>query len=44
MFDSISGCISEYGMKISGKKSKMICIHGAKKEIMWSFAEVELVR
>ena len=37
MFDSISGCIREYGMKVSEKKSKVICIHGVKKERMWNF-------
>ena len=31
-------------MKVCEKKSKVICIHGVKKEIMWIFAEVELVR
>ena len=38
IFDSISGCISEYGMKFSEKKSKMICINGVKKERMWNFS------
>ena len=28
IFDNISGCIKEYGMKINGKKSKVVCIHG----------------
>ena len=37
IFDSISGCIREYGMKVSGKTSKVICIHGVKKERMWNF-------
>ena len=36
-FDSISGCISEYGMKVSENKSKVICINGAKKKRMWNF-------
>ena len=31
-------------MKVSEKKSKVICIHGMKKERMWNFSEVELVR
>ena len=35
--DSISGCISEYGMKVSRKKSKVICINVVKKERMWIF-------
>ena len=30
IFDNISGCINEYGMKINGKKSKVVCINGAK--------------
>ena len=34
VFDSISECISEYGIKVSEKKSKMICINGVKKEGM----------
>ena len=37
MFDSISKCISKYGINVSGKKSKVICIHGVKKERMWNF-------
>ena len=38
IFNSISGCIREYGMKVSEKKSKVICIHGVKKENMWNFS------
>ena len=37
MFDSISGCFNEYGMKVSEKKSKVICINGVKKERMRIF-------
>ena len=37
IFDSISGCIREYGMKVSEKKYNVICIHGVKKERMWNF-------
>ena len=32
IFDNISGYIKEYGMKINGKKSKVVCINGAKEE------------
>ena len=32
IFDSISGCIKENGMKIKGEKSKVVCINGVKKE------------
>ena len=32
IFDNISGCIKEYGMKINGKKSKVVCINGDKKD------------
>ena len=32
IFDNISGCIKEYGMKINGKKSKVVCLNGAKEE------------
>ena len=32
IFDNIRGCISEYGMDISGKKSKVVCINRVKKE------------
>ena len=38
IFDNISGCISEYGMKVSEKKSKVVCINGAKKERRWNFS------
>ena len=34
IFDSISGRIKEYGMKINGKKSKVVCINGVKREEM----------
>ena len=37
IFDSISGCIREYGMKVRKQKSKVICIHGVKKERMCNF-------
>ena len=38
IFDNISGCIKEYGMKINGKKPKVVCINGAKKEMSWNFS------
>ena len=41
-FDNISGSIKEYGMKINGKKSKVVCINEAKKERRLNF--VTLVR
>ena len=31
IFDSLSGCIREYGMKVSEKQSKVICIHVVKR-------------
>ena len=37
MFHSISGCISEYGMKVIKKISNVSCINVVKKEIMWNF-------
>ena len=33
VFDSISGCIEEYGMKINGENSEVVCINGDKKEM-----------
>ena len=42
IFDIISGCIKEYGMKINGKKSKVVCINGAKKERSWNFGGCEI--
>ena len=42
MFDNISGCIKEYGMKINGKKSKVVCNDGAKKERSWNFGGCEI--
>ena len=44
IFDSISGCIKEYGMKIDGKRLKVISINGAKKERSWNLVGVKLVR
>ena len=41
IFDNISGCIKEYGMKINGKKSKVVCINGAKEE-RWNFGGCEI--
>ena len=32
IFDNISGWIKEYGMKVNGKKSTVVCLNGAKKE------------
>ena len=40
MFDNISGCISEYGTKVSEKTSKVVCINGAKKEMRLNFAGI----
>ena len=42
-FYSISGCISEYGMKVSEKMSKVkvVCINEVRKERRWNFGEVE---
>ena len=42
IFDNISGCIQEYGMNINGKKSKVVCINGAKKERSWNFGWCEI--
>ena len=42
IFDNISGCIKEYGMKINGKKSKVVCINGDKKERSWNFGGCEI--
>ena len=28
--DNSSGCISEYGMKVSERKSKVVCLNGEK--------------
>ena len=44
IFDNISGCISEYGMKASEIKSKVVCINGAKKERRWNFSGMILER
>ena len=44
IFDNISGCIKEYGMKINGKKSKVVCINGAKEERDGILVGVKLVR
>ena len=40
IFENISGCISEYGMKVSEKKSNVVCIIGAKKEWRWNFSGI----
>ena len=42
IFDSISGCIKEYSMKIYGKKSKVVCINGVIKERKWNISGCEI--
>ena len=42
IFYNIGGCIKEYGIKINGKKSKVVCINGAKKERSWNFVGCEI--
>ena len=42
IFDNISGCIKEYGMKINGKKSKVVFINRAKEERSWNFGGCEI--
>ena len=42
IFANMSGCIKEYGMKINGKKSKIVCINGAKEERSWNFGGCEI--
>ena len=42
IFDNISRCIKEYGMKINGKKSKVVCINGAKEERSLNFGGCEI--
>ena len=42
IFDSISGCIQEYVMKINGEKSKVACINGVKKERKWNISGWEI--
>ena len=38
IFDSISECIKEYGRKINGGKSTVVCINGVKKERKWNIS------
>ena len=42
IFDNISGCISEYGMKVSEKKSKVVWINGAKEDRRWNFRGIDI--
>ena len=42
IFDNISGCISEYGMKVSERKSKVVCINGVKKDRRWNFSGIDI--
>ena len=42
IFDNICGCIKEYGMKINGKKSKVVSINGDKKERSWNFGGFDI--
>ena len=42
IFDNISGCISEYGMNVSERKSKVVCINGATKERRWNFTGIDI--
>ena len=38
IFDNISGCISDYGIKVNERKSKVVCVNGAKKERRWNLS------
>ena len=42
ILDNISRCIKEYGMKLNGKKSKVVCLNRAKKERSWNFGGCEI--
>ena len=42
IFDNISRCITEYGIKVSERKSKVVCIKGAKKERRWNFSGIDI--
>ena len=42
IFDNISGYIKEYGMKINGENSEVVCISGANKERSWNFGGCEI--
>ena len=42
IFDNINRYIKEYGMKIHGKKSMVVCINGDKKERSWNFGGCEI--
>ena len=42
IFHNISECIKEYGMKINGKKSKVVCINRARKKRSFNFSGCEI--
>ena len=42
IFYSISGCIKEYGVKINGKRSKVVCVNGVKKDKRWNIGGCEI--
>lgn len=39
MIKSIDGCISEYGLKVSVSKSKVLCIHSEPRNRTWSIGD-----
>ena len=38
----LADALKKYGMKINGKKSKVVCINGGKKERRWNFGGCEI--
>ena len=42
VMDEIASCITEYGMKLSERKSKVECINGTVQNRKWRFGETEI--
>ena len=42
IFDNLCGCISEYGIKVSERKLKVVCMNGANKERRWNFSGIDI--
>ena len=40
--DEIASCITEYGMKLSERKSKVVCINGTVQNRKWRCGETEI--
>ena len=42
VFDSIDNCIQEYGLKVSERKTKVVCVNGEVQHRTWGYGLCEI--